>query len=132
MDRTRIEQVFLNLFLNAIQAMPQGGTLTVRTRAERWGDDSLCSECTPGQIKPGDPVVVAEVQDTGVGIPEQNLTRVFDPFFTTKPVGSGTGLGLSVARQIVDLHGGIIDVRNVPEGGVRVTIVLKSQPPTSS
>jgi signal transduction histidine kinase len=132
MDRTRIGQVFLNLFLNAIQAMKQGGILSARTRAERWGASPLCSECAPGQLKPGDPVVLADVQDTGIGIPEQNLKRVFDPFFTTKPVGSGTGLGLSVARQIVDLHGGIIDVRNVPAGGVRVTVVLKSQEPTLS
>ena len=132
MDRTRIEQVFLNLFLNAIQAMQPGGTLSVRTQAERWGTSPLCAECSPGQLKPGDPVVVAEVRDTGVGIAEENLKRVFDPFFTTKPVGSGTGLGLSVARQIVDLHGGLIDVRNAPEGGVRVTIVLKSQEPNLS
>jgi PAS domain S-box-containing protein len=131
-DRTRIEQVFLNLFLNAIQAMRQGGTLSVRTRAERWGASPLAAECASDQLQPGQPVVVAEVQDTGVGIPEPNLKRVFDPFFTTKPVGSGTGLGLSVARQIVDLHGGVIDVRNVPEGGVRATIVLRSQEPDVS
>jgi PAS domain S-box-containing protein len=127
MDRTRIEQVFLNLFLNAIQAMPQGGTLTVRTRTERWTEAQPRGDLAAPPIKLGDPVVVAEVVDTGVGIPEQNLMKIFDPFFTTKPVGSGTGLGLSVAKQIVDLHGGLIDIRNVPEGGVRVTLTLRAQ-----
>jgi two-component system, cell cycle sensor histidine kinase and response regulator CckA len=132
MDRTRIEQVFLNLFLNAIQAMPQGGTLTVRTRTEQWIESQPRNDRTPSQIRGGDTVVVAEVQDTGVGIPEPNLRKVFDPFFTTKPVGSGTGLGLSVAKQIVDLHGGIIDIRNAAEGGVRVTLVLKAQETTTT
>jgi PAS domain S-box-containing protein len=127
MDGTRIEQVLINLFLNAIQAMPQGGTLTVRTRAEIWADGQPRGERASGQIAPGDLTVVAEVEDTGVGIPEQNLTKIFDPFFTTKPVGSGTGLGLSVAKQIIDLHGGIIDIKNAADGGVRVTVILKAK-----
>jgi PAS domain S-box-containing protein len=127
MDRTRIEQVFLNLFLNAIQAMPHGGTLTVRTHTEQCTEAQPRADRTSTQIKLGDTVVVAEITDTGVGIPEHNLKKIFDPFFTTKPVGSGTGLGLSVAKQIIDLHGGMIDIRNVPQGGVRVTLTLKAQ-----
>jgi signal transduction histidine kinase len=125
MDRTRIEQVFLNLFLNAIQAMPQGGTLTVRT----WAEVPTRLEASLSQDPPAQTLVVAEVEDTGVGIPEKNLKKLFDPFFTTKPVGSGTGLGLSVVRQIIDLHGGQIEIKNRPEGGVRVTLTLKAQAP---
>lgn len=127
MDRTRIEQVFLNLFLNAIQAMPHGGSLVVRTCASTWSSTELKHEkAPPAAIGPGDPVVIAEVRDTGVGIPEQNLRRVFDPFFTTKPVGSGTGLGLSVARQIIDMHGGLLTLRNAEGGGVLATVVLRA------
>jgi two-component system, NtrC family, sensor kinase len=129
MDRARLEQVFINLFLNAAQAMPAGGTLTVRTRTQTGVEAPPRGERAGGQFRPGEQVVLAEVQDTGIGIPEPNLKKVFDPFFTTKPVGSGTGLGLSVARQIIDLHGGLITLRNVPEGGVRVTIVLRTDGP---
>jgi two-component system sensor histidine kinase HupT/HoxJ len=70
-------------------------------------------------------VAVIRVDDSGPGIPEYYLERVFDPFFTTKPVGRGTGLGLSVSHQIVELHGGTIEVSNREEGGARVTIILK-------
>jgi signal transduction histidine kinase len=115
MDKNKIEQVFVNIFVNAIQAMPQGGTLTIRT-----------SGAPPA---PGDaPAVIVEIDDTGPGIPDAYLTKVFDPFFTTKPAGQGTGLGLCVAQQIVQLHGGTIELRNRAEGGARVTIVLNPQP----
>ena len=80
------------------------------------------------QFKLGERVVIAEVQDTGQGIPEDHLPRIFDPFFTTKPTGIGTGLGLSVVKKIIDLHGGAIDIRNAPLGGVLVTLVLKTEP----
>jgi len=75
----------------------------------------------------GDTVVIAEVDDTGAGIQEENLARIFDPFFTTKPTGMGTGLGLPVSRKIIELHGGTLDVKNLRGGGVRVTIMLKAQ-----
>jgi two-component system NtrC family sensor kinase len=110
-DKNKMEQVLVNIFMNAIQAMPEGGTLTVRT---------LDAQAGPS----GSPALTVEIDDTGPGIPEDHLTKVFDPFFTTKPVGQGTGLGLSVTRQIVQLHGGTIELRNRAEGGARVTIVL--------
>ena len=125
LDRHKIEQVFVNVFINAIQAMPGGGTLTVKTAAKAF------SALHPGvkrrrtdSFPSGATVVVVEVDDTGTGIPAESLHRVFDPFFTTKPIGEGTGLGLSVTQKIMELHGGIIDIRNRREGGVRVTLVF--------
>jgi two-component system NtrC family sensor kinase len=122
-----MEQVFINLFINALQAMSQGGVLTVATRHALFGEDRNLTGPAFSQFKPGDPVVMAEVQDTGEGIPEADLPKIFDPFFTTKPAGVGTGLGLSVVKKIMDLHGGAIDVRNNPLGGVLATLILKAE-----
>jgi signal transduction histidine kinase len=112
LDESKIEQVFVNLFLNAIDAIPDGGILFVTTYARHTT---------------GDTVVMADVADTGTGIPEQYLPKIFDPFFTTKPTGKGTGLGLAVTKTIMELHGGTIDVRNRPEGGVQVTLTWNAQ-----
>ena len=76
-------------------------------------------------FKVGEKVVVAEIEDTGVGIPEANMDRIFDPFFTTKPLEQGTGLGLAVTEKIVQMHKASIDIENKPEGGVRVTLMFK-------
>jgi signal transduction histidine kinase len=69
-------------------------------------------------------MVVAEVDDTGTGIPEGQARKMFEPFFTTKPTRKGTGLGLTVTKAIVDMHGGRVEIRNRPGGGARVLIVL--------
>jgi len=122
----KMEQVFLNLFMNAIQAMSAGGTLTVRTRPAQFSDELVENRRADCPFKAGEHIVIAEVQDTGVGIPEANLSKIFDPFFTTKPAGIGTGLGLSVIRKIIELHGGSIDIRNTAPGGVNVTLMLKN------
>lgn len=131
LDRIRMEQVFLNLFINAMQAMPEGGTLTIRTRADHWPGTVPRSSSAAHDLKPGDAVVV-EVQDSGVGIPEANLVKLFDPFFTTKPAGVGTGLGLSVIMKIMNLHGGLITIKNAPSRGVLVTLTLKAVPEVTS
>lgn len=101
-----LQQVFLNLFLNGIQAMPNGGSLTVQGK------------------RAGDGIVEVEVTDTGVGIPEENLGSVFDPFFTTKEVGTGTGLGLFVSFGIVKKHGGAITLRSKVGKGTTFTVRL--------
>ena len=95
---TRLQQVFLNLFLNARDAMPGGGMLEVRTAAHNGS-------------------VEVEVTDTGMGIPPEHLHRIFDPFFTTKSTGKGTGLGLSVSYGIIKEHAGKVDVKSTPGKG---------------
>lgn len=124
-DPQKIQQVFVNLFMNAIQAMPSGGTLTVRTRAKPL--DTIAEGIgrrRSDQFKVGETAVVADVLDTGPGILEYELGRLFTPFFTTKQPGKGTGLGLTVSKKIIELHGGLIEIRNQPEGGVAATLML--------
>jgi PAS domain S-box-containing protein len=117
-DRPKIEQVLIVLLTNAMHAMPKGGTLTVRTGARSVGINGVPSE-----------VVVIEVDDNGHGIPEDKLPRLFEPFFTTKEAGKGTGLGLTVARKIVELHHGTLEIKNRLEGGVRATITFPLEKP---
>lgn len=105
-DKEQMKQVLLNLFLNAIQAMPEGGTLTVRTRTEN------------GNVK-------IEVADEGEGIPEDVKQKLFEPFFTTKE--EGIGLGLSIVKRIVDDHKGTVSVADNSPKGTVFTIKLKSE-----
>jgi two-component system NtrC family sensor kinase len=100
-----LQQVFLNLFLNAIQAMPEKGTLRIKSRSE---NNSLR----------------IDVGDTGIGIPPENLDKIFDPFFTTKEVGQGTGLGLSVSYGIVKKHRGQISVSSEVGRGTVFSVIL--------
>lgn len=106
-----LKQVFLNIILNALEAMPGGGTLQVRTRT--------------GQTDDGQPTVAIAFQDTGVGIPESNLDQIFDPFFSTRP--GGTGLGLSVSYDIVARHGGRIEVESQVGQGSMFTVILPAK-----
>jgi len=106
-DRSQIEQVLMNLFVNAWQAMPGGGRITVRAENE-----TLSPELDrPGDLPPGEYVRIT-VTDTGVGMSEKIRQRVFDPFFTTKELGRGTGLGLASAYGIIHSHGGTITVES--------------------
>jgi signal transduction histidine kinase len=106
---SQLNQVFLNLLMNAAQAIENSGRITVRT----------------GQFEEA---VWVEVEDTGTGIEPEHLSRVFEPFFTTKPVGKGTGLGLSLAYGIVQKHGGRIEVRSEPGQGSVFRVVLPRCP----
>jgi signal transduction histidine kinase len=128
LDDSKMEQVFVNLLINACHAMPEGGTITIRTYSRRFetgGEGSGTWE--HGPFHQGDTIAIVEVDDTGPGIPPDKLTQVFDPFFTTKPAGKGTGLGLTVVRKIIELHGGMVEIRNRKEGGARVTVTLKAE-----
>ncbi|HEY8234741.1 MAG TPA: ATP-binding protein [Vicinamibacteria bacterium] len=104
-NENRIQQVFFNLILNARDAMPSGGWLTLRTHAD-------------------DETVVVEVSDTGHGIRREHIRRIYDPFFTTKGIGKGTGLGLSVSYGIVQEHGGAIFVESDPGQGTTFQVAL--------
>lgn len=108
-DRQQLRQLFLNLFTNAADACPDGGTLAIRTKI-----DSASKQ------------LVIEISDTGTGIPEELLAKIFDPFFTTKPEGKGTGLGLAICRRIVQEHRGTLDVysEGVPGKGTLFRIAL--------
>jgi len=127
-DRPRLQQVFLNLFRNAVEAMPAGGELTVR--ASNAAPEAAQSGRRPprGAIV-GRPLVEIEVRDTGSGIPAAALPRIFDPFFSTKDVGKGTGLGLFVVHQIVSEHGGSIAAECPPGQGTRFTLRLPAGAP---
>ncbi len=124
-DAAKLSQTFVNLLTNAIHAMEGGGILTVRTYSRQLtGIGSNIAESSASAFRVGETIVVAEVEDTGPGIPDDKLSKIFEPFFTTKPTGKGTGLGLSVVKTIIDLHGGAVDMRNLPDRGLRVTITL--------
>ena len=104
MDPDGVEQVLLNLYLNALEAMGPGGVLSVSLRKD-----------SDGRIR-------VEVSDTGPGIGRDEISRIFDPYFTTK--SSGTGLGLAVVHKVVKAHGGELQVESVPGKGTAVSILL--------
>jgi len=106
-DPSKLQQVFMNMVLNARDAMPVGGELLIQTR---------CVESS----------VVVDFKDTGIGIAPENIARIYDPFFTTKEVGQGTGLGLSLSYGIIQEHGGRILVESRPGEGTHFSIKLPS------
>jgi signal transduction histidine kinase len=128
-DRTQIQQVFVNVFVNALHAMPEGGELLIRTFSRQMTATTFMEGSrSASHIWRGEKAVIAEVEDTGTGISQEHLAKIFDPFFTTKPTGKGTGLGLPVSKKIIELHGGVMDIKNKPDSrGVRVTIMLRAQ-----
>ncbi len=126
LDRLKVGQIFVNVFTNAIHGMDGAGTLTVRSRAEQvTGVGSNISGERSEAFRAGQQVAIVEVLDTGSGFPEGKLTKIFDPFYTTKPTGKGTGLGMTVVKSIIDLHGGTVEISNRSEGGARVALAFK-------
>ena len=111
LDPKRVQQVLINLMLNGIQAMMEGGVLTINAW-ERIEDDTK--------------MLYFQVQDTGHGISKQDVNKIFDPFFTTRDVGQGSGLGLSISHSIIEQHGGRIEVEGDPEKGSKFTVILPS------
>ncbi len=127
-DTQRMNQVLINLISNSIQAMKDGGVVTVTTRSGKMGkaerDEGLRDHL---RLRSDETVVFISIRDTGPGVPPSKIHRIFEPFFTTKPTGQGTGLGLSVVDRIIQLHRGHIHVENVSDPtGLRTTIALKS------
>jgi signal transduction histidine kinase len=108
-DRDQLTQVFINLIANAVDAMPDGGVLTIETAVH--GDD--------GRRYAG-----VDILDSGPGIPTELLSHVFEPFYTTKPEGAGTGLGLPISRRIVEAHGGTLEAESAPGRGTRMMVRL--------
>jgi signal transduction histidine kinase/putative methionine-R-sulfoxide reductase with GAF domain len=108
-DKNQMQQVLINLIQNAIQAMPDGGSIDIQTQVQSQNDLER---------------VTVSLQDSGIGIPSENLERIFEPFFTTRQGEDGTGLGLAISYSIVSEHGGFIDVNSQPGEGARFTIWL--------
>ncbi|MBI3318293.1 MAG: hypothetical protein HYZ90_03975 [Candidatus Omnitrophica bacterium] len=109
-DPAQLKQVFVNVILNAVQAMPLEGRLILRTKAAEDQIEIL-------------------IQDTGVGIPAEEIQKVFDPFYTSKPVGVGTGLGLSLSYTIIQRHQGKISIASEVGKGTTLRILLPVLPP---
>ncbi len=120
-DPTQIQQAVLNLGLNARDAMPEGGTLTIAT-CDRYLDRAACDRVRASLV-PGDYLEIT-VRDTGVGIPADVLPRIFEPFYTTKPVGEGTGLGLAAVRGTVEEHLGAVTVDSTVGAGTEFRVLL--------
>lgn len=125
-DKNKMEQVFVNLFLNAVQAMPRGGKLIIRSY-ETQLEDARRGIGRRGEdyFGTGERVVMVEIEDTGIGISKEISGRIFDPFFTTKGPGGGTGLGLSITHNIIDMHRSLIDVQSQVGKGTKVIITLR-------
>jgi two-component system NtrC family sensor kinase len=113
--RDHLQQIFMNILLNAIHASPKGGQVQVRVYPDRGGD-----------------AVCIEVADAGPGIPEQDLERIFDPFFTTKDPNQGTGLGLMICHRLVAAHDGEIEVASTPGGGATFYVRLPTGQPSAA
>jgi len=112
-DPRTLEQIIVNLITNALQAMPEGGTLSVTLKP---------AEATQG------PMVELKIADTGPGIPPEVRERIFDPFFTTKK--EGTGLGLAITRRILSAHKGTISLESYPDAGTVFTVQIPAAHPT--
>ena len=128
MDVAQLEQVLINLVVNARDAMPEGGTLALRTRICRLDDTSL-PDLTGGEPVAAGPYVVIEVEDDGAGMPPQVLARIFEPYFSTRREQGGNGLGLATVMGIVRQSDGFVEARSQPGRGSSFRIYLPAVQP---
>ena len=127
-DRNRIEQVLINLILNSVHSMPDGGDLTLNVTSRQYSYDLKdVSKLSRKIFQPGDTIVVLTVEDSGFGIPKNKIDQIFEPFFTTRRADGGVGLGLSVSKNIMDIHEGGIFIENKQNGGARATLIFKAE-----
>ena len=126
-DRNRIEQVLVNLMLNAVHASPQGGILELKTYCQTISEDHCRSyNLDKSKFKAGDTVIMCDVEDSGNGILPEHLQKIFEPFFTTKRDFGGVGLGLSITKSIMENHNGIVVIENITDHtGVRARLVFQ-------
>ncbi len=125
-DPSLTQNAVLNLILNARDSMPDGGKLTIETDNVQIDEEQ--NTLSGENVKPGRYVMLA-ISDTGIGISNENISQIFDPFFTTKPVGSGSGLGLSMVQGFVEQSGGIIRVNSTPNVGTTFKLFFKAVDP---
>jgi signal transduction histidine kinase len=119
-DANKVQQVLINVLMNAAHAIDRNGEIHVSCGIQTLDDDVHAKS-----LNAGDRVLALRIRDNGPGISEDDREKLFDPFFSTKPVGEGTGLGLSVSRNIIELHRGALDIRNARDGGAMVTIYFQ-------
>lgn len=125
LDSGKLQQVFVNLFMNAVHAMNEDGRLTVHSDVHRLTSSHELRHDKNRLFRVNEEVIRVQVEDTGPGIAEADQKKIFDPFYTSKPVGEGTGLGLSVSQNIINLHNGILDIRNGVNGGAIFVMLFK-------
>jgi PAS domain S-box-containing protein len=128
LDPQKMEQVLINLIFNAVNAMPEGGRIDIKTRIEMIGNEAdVAKGLLIERFRIGDKSITLSVSDTGVGIDKDNLSKVFEPFFTTGPNGKSSGLGLMVTKNIVERHHGVLTLRNRQHGGIEAKIYLHTK-----
>lgn len=131
-DKNKIEQVFVNLILNAVNAQSNGGAITIRVYVKEFNEyaEGIAGYRKTDPFRIGDKGLVVEIEDAGPGIPPEIIDKIFDPFFTTRRAEGGTGLGLSVVKSIISMHSGVIKIENRQDAhGVKVFVALRlSQP----
>ncbi len=125
-DKNKIEQVFVNLLLNALESMPEGGKLFLRSYG-LWlkGAGGAAGIRLTDYAGLKNDAIAVEIEDTGCGIPEENKKKLFEPFFTTKRPKEGTGLGLSVSKNIIEMHKGVIDIESKAGRGTKAKVFLR-------
>ena len=124
-DKDKIGQVFINVLTNAIEALPEEGVIVIRSFDKQLEDKlNKVGDRRDDYFRSRERVVIVEIEDTGAGISEQNITKVFNPFFTTKEIGKGVGLGLFISRGIVIMHRGMMDIESKLGKGTKIIVTL--------